>query len=424
MSAKTTENRVLMKGNDAIAEAAIRAGCWAYFGYPITPQNELIAYMAKHMLDRGRVFIQAESETAAINMVYGASAAGARAMTSSSSPGISLKQEGISYAAGADIPLVVVNVVRGGPGLGSIAPAQSDYFQSTRGGGHGDYRCIVLAPKSVQECADLTYLAFDLADQYRMPVIVLADGMIGQMMEGVVLPPDRFPADLPGGGLPSDGLPGGGVPGGGVPGGGLPPRDWAVGHMADTRRNPDASGVSDAPRASRHITSIHLVPEELEAKTRARFARYEEIKARETRFEALDCGLDGSVSAAATGVAAAGEGPDLTLVAYGTSARVALGAKKLAEKEGIKLGLFRPITLWPFPYIPLAQIAATGKPLLTVEMSLGQLVEDVKLAVLEADSGRPAFPGPRAPVHLLGHSGGVIPTEEEVFAEAKKILRR
>jgi 2-oxoglutarate ferredoxin oxidoreductase subunit alpha len=368
-----TEELQLMKGNDAIAEAALRAGCRAYFGYPITPQNELIAYMAKNMMDRGGIFIQAESETAAINMVYGASCAGARSMTSSSSPGISLKQEGMSYAAGADVPLVLVNVVRGGPGLGSIAPSQSDYFQSTRGGGHGDYYCIVLAPKSVQECADLTYLAFDLADQYRTPVILLADGMIGQMMEGVVLPPQRSRQDLP-------------------------KRDWIVGNMADA-----------AARPSRHITSINLVPEELEIKTKARFERYETIKKNEVRFEASGyrtaCGEF------------SGEGPDLTLVAYGTSARIALGAKKLAEKEGIKLGLFRPITLWPFPYQALAKIAATGNPILTVEMSLGQLVEDVKLSVLEAPAS-----GKRAQVHLLGHSGGVIPTEEEVFAEAKRIL--
>jgi 2-oxoglutarate ferredoxin oxidoreductase subunit alpha len=364
MSGGQTAEKVLMKGNEAIAEAAIRAGCGAYFGYPITPQNELIAYMAKHMLDRGRVFIQAESETASINMVYGASAAGARAMTSSSSPGISLKQEGISYAAGADIPVVVVNVVRGGPGLGSIAPAQSDYFQSTRGGGHGDYRCIVLAPKSVQECADLTYLAFDLADQYRMPVIVLADGMIGQMMEGVVLPPERSLEDLP-------------------------KRDWTVGNMA--------------ARPSRHITSINLVPEALEEKTKNRCSRYKAIAEKETRFEAA--GLNTS------------DGAELILVAYGTSARVALGAKKLAEKEGIRLGLFRPITLWPFPYGALADIAGREKPLLTVEMSLGQLVEDVKLSVLESSAKSTA-------VHLLGHSGGVIPTEEEVLAEAKRILGR
>jgi 2-oxoglutarate ferredoxin oxidoreductase subunit alpha len=353
--------KVLMKGNEAIAEAAIRAGCGAYFGYPITPQNELIAYMAKNMLEKGRVFIQAESETAAVNMVYGASCAGARAMTSSSSPGMSLKQEGISYAAGADVPMVIVNVVRGGPGLGSIAPAQSDYFQSTRGGGHGDYRCIVLAPKSVQECADLTALAFDLADQYRMPVIVLADGMIGQMMEGVVLPPEK-------------------------PLSALPKRNWAVGGMSG--------------RETRHITSIHLAPEELEGKTRERFARYETIKAAETRFEESGCA-----------------DAELVFVAYGTSARVCQGARMLAEKEGIKLGVFRPVTLWPFPAEALGAIAAKGTPLLTVEMSLGQLVEDVKLAAFAAG-------GNAAQVRLLGHSGGVIPTEEEVFAEAKKILRK
>ncbi|MDR1636359.1 MAG: 3-methyl-2-oxobutanoate dehydrogenase subunit VorB [Treponema sp.] len=382
--------KVLMKGNDAIAEAALRAGCRAYFGYPITPQNELIAYMARYIMNRGGVFIQAESETAAINMVYGASCAGARAMTSSSSPGVSLKQEGMSYAAGADVPLVLVNVVRGGPGLGSIAPSQSDYFQSTRGGGHGDYYCIVLAPKSVQECADLTYLAFDLADQYRMPVIVLADGMIGQMMEGVELPPQKNQAELP-------------------------KRDWTVGHMAGEGTARESrewdSRSPETQRPSRHISSINLVPEELEAKTKARYKRYEKIKKAEIRFEALgyrtSCGEF------------SGEGPDLTLVAYGTSARVCLGAKKLAEKEGIKLGLFRPITLWPFPYRALGRIAATGKPILTVEMSLGQLVEDVKLATLETGPvlARPA-------VHLLGHSGGVIPTEEEVFAEAKRILGR
>ncbi|MEW6566127.1 MAG: 3-methyl-2-oxobutanoate dehydrogenase subunit VorB [Spirochaetota bacterium] len=353
-----SEEKLLMKGNEAIAEAAIRAGCTAYYGYPITPQNELTAYMARHMLARGRIFIQAESEVSAINMVYGSSAAGARAMTSSSSPGVSLKQEGISYAAGADIPLVVANVVRGGPGLGSIAPSQADYFQSTRGGGHGDYYTIVLAPKSVQEAADLTYLAFDLADTWRIPVILQADGMIGQMMEGVVLPPER---DLKT----------------------LPKRDWAVGYQAGTGRD------------ARHISSLDLVPENLEAKVRARFKRYEQIKAKEVRYELL------------------GEDADLYMVAYGTSARVCLGAKKLAEKAGIKLGLFRPITLWPFPELALSKLAEKGKPFLTVEMSMGQLVEDVRLSVLG-----------RAPVHLLGHCGGVIPTEEEVFAEAKRILGR
>jgi 2-oxoglutarate ferredoxin oxidoreductase subunit alpha len=349
--------KVLMKGNDAICEAAIRAGCWAYFGYPITPQNEMPAYMAKHMLEKGRIFIQAESETAAIVMVYGASCAGVRAMTSTSSPGMSLKQEGISYAAGADIPCVIANVVRGGPGLGNIAPAQSDYFQATRGGGHGDYYCLVLAPQSVQECADLTYLAFDLADQYRVPAIILADGVIGQMVEGVILPPERDIKDLP-------------------------KRSWTVGNKAG--------------RAARHINSLDLDPHSLEALSVARFQRYETIKKNEIRFEQIDT-----------------EDADITLVAYGTSARICLGAKKLAEKEGIKVGLFRLISLWPFPYKALGGIGKNGKPLLAVEMSMGQMVEDVRLSVYND-----------APIHLLGRAGGIIPTEEEVFAEVKKILGR
>ena len=372
-------DKVLMKGNDAIGEAAIRAGCAACFGYSITPQNEITAYMAKHMLDKGRIFIQAESEIGAINMVYGASCAGARAMTSSSSPGISLKQEGMSYAAGADVPLVLVNVVRGGPGLGSIAPSQADYFQSTRGGGHGDYYCITLAPKSVQEAADFTYEAFDLADKYRTPVIVQADGMIGQMMEGLVLPPQKSPSELP-------------------------RRGWIVGNMAAANRN------------ARHITSIHLVPEELESVTRERFKRYEIIKNEETCFE-----YTGKESKIIRGKDAINGGAffddtDITLAAYGTCARVCLGAKQLAEKAGIKVGLFRPITLWPFPYKALSLIGAKGKPILTVEMSLGQMIEDVKLSTVEIPDGvkRPS-------IHHIGHSGGVIPTEEEVFAEIKKI---
>jgi 2-oxoglutarate ferredoxin oxidoreductase subunit alpha len=352
--------KVLMKGNDAISEAAIRAGCGAYFGYPITPQNEIPAYMAKHMLEKKRVFIQAESEIAAIIMVYGASCAGMRAMTSSSSPGISLKQEGMSYAAGADVPLVLVNVVRGGPGLGNIAPAQSDYIQSTRGGGHGDYRCIVLAPKSVQEAADLTYLAFDLADKYRMPVIVQADGMIGQMIEGCVLPPEKE----------------------------APKRDWTAGDCAKR-----------AGKNAVHITSIELVPEKLEARTKERFNRYETVKKAEIRFEESNC-----------------KGADLVMVAYGTCARVCLGAQMLAQKEGIKLGIFRPITLWPFPYEELGEIAKNSIPLLTVEMSEGQLVEDVRLSDYYA--------GAKSKVHLLNRSGGVIPTEEEVFAKVKEILKK
>jgi 2-oxoglutarate ferredoxin oxidoreductase subunit alpha len=364
--------KVLMSGNEAIAEAAIRAGCGAYFGYPITPQNELIAYMAQHMLARGRVFIQAESEVAAINMVYGASCAGARAMTSSSSPGISLKQEGISYGAGADVPMVIANIVRGGPGLGNIAPAQSDYIQATRGGGHGDYRCITLAPKNVQECADLTSLAFDLSDKYRMPAIILADGMLGQMMEGVVFQPEKSMKELPS-------------------------RDWTAGKMTER------AAASNGRREARHITSINLNPAELEALTKARFVRYETVKANETRYEEIGC-----------------EDADLVLVAYGTSARVCLGSRMLAEKEGIKLGIFRPITVWPFPFKALSGLAAKKKTFLTVEMSEGQLVEDVKLSVYDAvTTGGLASPGK---VHFLGRSGGVIPTEEEVFAKAKRIL--
>ena len=347
----------LMKGNEAIAEGALRAGCSAYFGYPITPQSEIPAYMAKHMLPRGLTFVQAESEVAAINMVYGAAAAGARAMTSSSSPGVSLKQEGISYLCGADLPCVIVNVQRSGPGLGGISPGQADYFQSTRGGGHGDYFHIVLAPKDVQECADLTYEAFDLADKWRMPVMVLADGLIGQMMEGVVLPPQRELSSLPG-------------------------KAWAVGHQG-------ASG-----RPFNHVTSINLVPNELEASVKTRFERYAEIAGAETRSAAVNC-----------------DSADLILVGYGTSSRVAQGAMDLARAEGIKLGLFRPKTLWPFPYREIAELAAKGKKFLVVEMSMGQMVEDILLAV----EGK-------APVHFYGRCGGNIPTEDEVFAAAKEVL--
>jgi 2-oxoglutarate ferredoxin oxidoreductase subunit alpha len=292
-------------------------------------------------------------------------------MTSSSSPGISLKQEGISYGAGADVPMVIANIVRGGPGLGNIAPAQSDYFQATRGGGHGDYHSIVLAPKNVQECADLTGLAFDLADKYRMPTTILADGMLGQMMEGVVFQPEKSLQELPS-------------------------RSWTAGKMPERAMN-------NGRRKARHITSINLNPVELETITKARFVRYETVKANETRYEDIGCA-----------------DADLVLVAYGTSARVCLGARMLAEKEGVKLGIFRPITVWPFPYTALAELAAKGKTFLTVEMSLGQLVEDVKLSVFEAVSTK----GLSAPgkVHFFGRSGGIIPTEEEVFSEAKRIL--
>lgn len=356
------EERQLMKGNEAIAEAALRAGCAAYYGYPITPQNELIAYMAAHMPDLGRVFIQAESEVAAINMVYGTAACGFRAMTSSSSPGISLKQEGISYSAGADLPLVFVNIVRGGPGLGSIAPSQSDYFQSTRGGGHGDYHVIVLAPASVQEAADLTWLAFDLADKWRMPVMILGDGVLGQMMEGVSLPP--WKRDLP------------------------DKSSWAVGNMS-SQPGPDGR-VRDA----RHISSLNLVPAELQANIRARFERYAKIRDEEMRFEAVDC-----------------EGADVVLVAYGTSARICLGALELARKEGLKIGLFRPITLWPFPDRAIADLADRGKSFVSVEMSMGQMVEDIRLAV-----------NGRTRVDLFSRTGGVLPTEDEILDMCRKIV--
>ena len=357
MSGKENE-KILMKGNEAIAEAAIRAGCTAYFGYPITPQNEIIAYMADHLLEMGRVFIQAESEVAAINMVYGAASTGVRAMTSSSSPGISLKQEGISYCAGADLPFVYVNIVRGGPGLGSIAPAQSDYMQSTRGGGHGDYRVIVLAPASVQECADLTYLAFDLADKWRMPVLILADGVIGTMMEGVALPPMRDLASLP------------------------DKSDWAVGGMYKTGR------------AARHITSINLVPAQLEQKVFSRFDRYAKMAEAEVRFEEVQC-----------------DDAELVIVAYGTSARVALGAVHEARSKGLKVGLLRPISLYPFPEKKLEALANAGKKFLVVEMSMGQMLQDVRLSIHD-----------KVPVSLIPHVGGVVPTEEEVFEKAKEIL--
>ncbi|HAP43034.1 MAG: 3-methyl-2-oxobutanoate dehydrogenase subunit VorB [Spirochaetes bacterium GWD1_61_31] len=351
------EEKRLMKGNEAIAEAAIRAGCTAYFGYPITPQNELTAYMAKHMLDHKRTFIQAESEVSAINMVYGAAATGARSMTSSSSPGVSLKQEGISYACGADVPCVVVNVARSGPGLGGISPSQGDYFQSTRGGGHGDYYHLVLAPKSVQEAADLTFEAFDLADEWRMPAMILADGLIGQMMEGVSFPPMR---DLKT----------------------LPKKAWAAGRQQETHR------------PNNHITSLNLMPAELEQQNLARFKRYDVMKAKLQRSEEVNT-----------------DQAELILVAYGTSARIALGALQMAKAEGLEVGLFRPITLWPFPEQKLSELAAKGKRFLVVEMSMGQMIEDVRLVV-----------NGRCEVKFYGRCGGMIPTEEEVLAEIKRLL--
>ncbi len=351
------QEKRLMKGNEAMGEAAVRAGCDAYFGYPITPQNELTAYMARHMLDHKRTFIQAESEVSAINMVLGAAATGARAMTSSSSPGMSLKQEGISFACGGDVPLVIVNVQRAGPGLGGIAPAQGDYFQATRGGGHGDYYHLVLAPKSVQEAADLTYEAFDLADRWRMPAMVLADGMIGQMMEAVSLPEPKDPSTRPA-------------------------KPWAVGR----RKGRDIN----------HVASTELFPSEFQKHLDARYARYAEIKATMQRYEEQQTA-----------------DAEIVLVAYGTSARVCLGAMQAARAAGLKVGTFRPITLWPFPERRLAELADAGKRFLCVEMSMGQMIEDVRLAA-----------NGKAPVDFYGRCGGLIPTEEDVLAEIRKVLKK
>lgn len=349
-------NKVLMKGNEAIAEAAIRSGCKHFFGYPITPQTELSAYMAKKMPKIGGVFLQAESEVAAINMVYGAAGAGARTMTSSSSPGISLKAEGISYIAGADVPCVIVDIVRGGPGLGGIQPAQSDYFQATKGGGHGDYHLIVLAPNSVQEIVSLTADAFNLSDEYRVPAMILGDGTLGQMMEPVDF--DSVPA-------PVDSN-----------------KDWAT-------------NGTEGKRKHNIINSLYLAPEELEEKIRERYERYEIIKANEQRYEAHDI-----------------EDADIIVSAYGTTSRVVESAVKTLQGEGYKVGVIRPITLWPFPEKVFKKAAETAKAFLSVEMSMGQMVDDIKLAT----EGK-------VPVHFFGRTGGIIPTPEEIIEKVKEIAK-
>lgn len=340
--------KVLMTGNAAIGEAAIRSGCQSYFGYPITPQNELPEYMAANLSRRkGCSFVQAESEIAAINMVYGASLAGVRVMTSSSSPGISLKQEGISYLAACELPAVIVNMSRGGPGLGSIVAAQSDYFQSTRGGGHGDYRTIVLAPSSVQEAVDLTHKAFDLSDKYRIPVIILGDGMLGQMMEPVEF--DRqAPDEVP---VRSDALRG-------------------------------AKG-----RPSKIIKTFTSNPAELEEINWSLFRRYELINKEETLCETLLV-----------------EDAELVVAAFGIAARIAKGAIKTARMEGLKVGLLRPITLWPFPVERVRELAKRVKYFLVFEMNMGQMLEDIKLS-LEG----------KGEVFFYGRPGGVIPTPSEVL---------
>ena len=345
--------KVLMKGNEAIAEAALRAGCRHYFGYPITPQTELAAYMAKRMPKIGGVFLQAESEISAINMVYGVSSTGKRVMTSSSSPGVSLKQEGISYIAGADLPALIVNVQRGGPGLGGIQPSQSDYFQATKGGGHGDYHLIVLTPASVQEMADLTALAFDLADKYRMPSMLLADGTLGQMMEPVELP-EEDPH--------------------------LIEKPWAV------------TGT-EKKREHNIINSLYLVPEILEKSNEERFERYKKVEEEEVRYEEYMM-----------------EDAEYCLVAFGIAARVAKNAVVALREQGIKAGLIRPITIWPFPKKPIAAAADKVKAFVSVELSMGQMIEDVKLAE-EC----------KKPVYLCSRSGGMIPSPEEIIELVKNV---
>jgi 2-oxoglutarate/2-oxoacid ferredoxin oxidoreductase subunit alpha len=346
----------LMKGNEAIGEAAIIAGCRHYFGYPITPQNELPAYMSLRLPKVGGTFLQAESELAAINMVFGAAAAGARAMTSSSSPGMSLKQEGISYLSGAELPAVVVNMMRGGPGLGNIAGAQGDYFQAVKGGGNGDYHCIVLAPSTVQELADLTVKAFDLADQYRVVVILLGDGYIGQMSEPITLPqPSGKVFDKSG---------------------------WAM--------------TGAAGRKSHLLASMRLSPEDALEKHNAHLqAKYREIEKNERLWEAAQT-----------------DDADYLLVGFGLSARICRSAVSVLRKTGIKAGLFRPITLWPFPEAELAAAAKGKKKLLVVEMNAGQMVQDVRLAV-----------GSGAPIDFLGTMGGATPQVDSVVERIKSYAR-
>ena len=348
--------KVLMKGNEALAEAAMRAGCRFFFGYPITPQTELSAYMSKRMPKVGGTYLQAESEIAAINMVYGAAAAGARVMTSSSSPGISLKGEGISYMAGADLPGVIINVQRGGPGLGGIQPSQADYWQATRALGHGDFRVVVYAPSTVQEMADLAFTAFDVADEYRTPVMILADGMLGQMMEPVLMPE---------------------------------PRDERI-------EKPWATTGHKHRRAHNVVNSLYLTADELERLNVERYERYAAIERDEQRAETFLV-----------------DDADVVVVAFGASARVARSAVVEARARGVKAGLIRPITLWPFPVDALEAAVPTARAFLSVEMNMGQMVDDVRLVVAG-----------RRPVEFFGRTGGVIPTPVEVLDRIEDLDER
>lgn len=347
------EKRLFIKGNEALAVGAIKAGCRYYFGYPITPQNDIPEYFSRHLAKVEGCFIQAESEVASINMLLGASAAGARAMTSSSSPGISLMQEGISYLAGSELPAVIVNICRSGPGLGGISASQGDYFQATRGGGHGDYRTIVLAPHSVQEMHDLTLLAFDLADKYRNPVVILADALLGQMQETMI---DRAYQPME-----------------------LPPRDWIL--------------AGAAGRKPRLIKSLYLKEGEMERHNWKLFEKYQRMKREEVHYEISQ-----------------EEDAQLMVVAFGTAARVSKTAIRLARTDGLKVGLFRPATLFPFPEQALRQLSSRVKRFLSIEMNTGQMVEDVKLSVAgDAD------------VHFYGHPPGSPPIPEELLEAIKKV---
>lgn len=343
--------RVLMKGNEALAEAAVRAGCKYFFGYPITPQNEIPEYMSRRLPEVGGVYLQAESEVAAINMIFGGAGTGERVMTSSSSPGISLMSEGISYIAGAELPCVLMNIVRGGPGLGGILPAQSDYFQATRGGGHGDYRLLVLAPSTLQEGVDLTMLAFDLAEKYRNPVMILGDGFMGQMMEAVEFhaPESASFSDKKG---------------------------WAVGYMEE--------------RGSRAlIKSLYLDPEVLEKHNMKLQAKYREMERNEVRFENYRT-----------------DDAEILIAAYGTTARISRSAVNELRREGLRVGMIRPITVYPFPYAPFENLPKGVKDVLVVEMSCGQMLDDVRIGV-----------GKTVPVHFHGRTGGIAPSVDEIKAK-------
>ena len=346
--------KVLMKGNEAIAEAAIRAGCRYFFGYPITPQSELPAYLARKFPEVGGTFVQAESEVAASNMIYGAAGAGARVLTSSSSPGISLKAEGISYIAGAELPAVIINIMRGGPGLGSIQPSQADYFQATKGMAHGDFRLTVLAPSTVQEAVDLTMEAFEIADRYRNPVLIVGDGIIGQMMEPVEFKEAVDPDELP-------------------------KKEWAT---------DGAKG-----REPNVINSLALEPQDLEDHNMKLKAKYDKMKEEEVRYEELYT-----------------DDADIIIVAYGTTARISSRAIEMARKEGYKVGMIRPITLFPFPTDIISETADRVDDFLAVEMSTGQMVEDVRLAV-----------NGKKPVHFYGRTGGVVPSPEEIVEKIKEL---